>query len=116
MDKQLLKAYIRTIVEEEVEKAVLKTLSEAIAEIRATSPTKKPTITEQAKPTIDRGRLAALLGLDYDRTSGTLTATSTGLPNNNLPVNASTSVPQEVQTALTRDYSALMKAMNLTDK
>jgi hypothetical protein len=114
MDKQLLKAYIRTIVEEEVERLLPKMLSEAVQEIKAAQGTSKSAITESKKPAVDKKRLAELMGLDYSRESGTLSATTVGLPNAGLPTSVSADVDPGVREALTRDYSALMKAMKLT--
>jgi hypothetical protein len=114
MDKKLLKAYIRTIVEEEVERLLPKMLSEAVHEIKAAQGASKSVVTESAKPPIDRKRLAELMGIDYNRESGTLSATTAGLPNAGLPMNVSADVDPGVRDALTRDYSALMKAMKLT--
>lgn len=114
MDKKLLKAYIRTIVEEEVERLLPKMLSEAVQEIKSAQGNSKSVVTETAKPAVDRKRLAELMGLDYDRDSGTLSATTRGLQTNPMAANLPPNIDPEVSKALTRDYSALMKAMKLT--
>jgi hypothetical protein len=127
MDKQLLKAYIRTIVEEEVTRLLPELLSEAVSQIKQTKinettiPTKvNPTV---KKPPVDRARLAELMGIDYDRQGGTLTArgaqSSTQVFNTtdqagNVRQIPASQVAPEVVDALTKDYSQLMKAMKLT--
>lgn len=64
MDKQLLKAYIRTIVEEEVKRVLPELLGEAVAQI------KKGQVNEaapaQPRKPVDRARLAQLMEIDYD--------------------------------------------------
>ena len=107
MDKQLLKAYIRTIVEEEVERVLPKLLGEAVAEVKQLSENRS-TPPQAKKPSIDRGRLAELMGVTYD--GETLKATTNSIP---LPENAPRDVDPEVVKAVTRDYSQLMKAMKL---
>jgi hypothetical protein len=86
MDKQLLKAYIRTIVEEEV------------------------TATKNT-PKLDRSKLAELMGVTYD--GNTLRATTNNLPSR-LPENTPADADPEVVKAITKDYSAVMKALKLT--
>lgn len=123
MDKTLLKAYIRTIVEEEVKKILPEMLAEAVAEVKKLKPVNEvaaaPT---QKKPAIDKKRLAELIGMDYNRAEGTLTATTAGLRGNTITAKDSagnpvelpaTAVPTEVVDAINRDYSQLMKAMKL---
>lgn len=125
MDKTLLKAYIRTIVEEEVKKILPEMLAEAVAEVKKMKPVNEVAVTAPTpkKPTIDKKRLAELIGMDYNREEGTLTATTAGLRGNTvtakdaagntieLPANA---VPTEVVDAINRDYSQLMKAMKIS--
>lgn len=110
MDKQLLKAYIRTIVEEEVKRLLPEMLSEAVSEIKQLSET-KTSAPQPKKPAIDRGRLAELMGISYD--GQTLRAT-TGNMTVPLPENAPRDVDPEVIKAVTKDYSALMKKMGLS--
>lgn len=122
MDKQLLKAYIRTIVEEEVQRILPEMLSEAVREIK-----KVQNINENArsmetvKPKIDRNRLAELMGIDYDRQSGTITATTSNMPKtvatmdsagNRIEIPADRVDPTVMQ-AITKDYSEIMKKMKL---
>jgi hypothetical protein len=132
--KTLLKAYIRTIVEEEVQRLVPKMLEEAINEIKAIKG--KPinettTVSAQSKkPVVDKARLAQLLGIDYDRDNGVITAGVTsktsmvdapdmpgmvmGLDSagNKIPI-PKNKVATEVLDAINRDYSALVKQMKL---
>lgn len=124
MDKTLLKAYIRTIVEEEVKKILPEMLTEAVAEIKKLKPVNETIATPTVKkPAIDKSRLAELMGIDYDRTGGTLTARgvqpSTQVFNvadqaGNIRQIPASQVAPEVVDALTKDYSQLMKAMKLT--
>lgn len=110
MDKQLLKAYIRTIAEEEVKRLLPEMLAEAVSEIKQLSEQKQSS-PQPKKPAIDKGRLAQLMGISYD--GETLRAT-TGNITTPLPENAPRDVDPEVVKAVTRDYSQLMKAMKLT--
>lgn len=124
MDKKLFKAYIRTLVEEEVQRLLPKMLAEAVAEIKKTAPTRmveNTAPTKQKKSPIDRARLAELMGIDYDRENGVISANTTNMPRtvttidaagNPVPI-AADNVPKEVLNALNRDYSQLMKAMKL---
>jgi hypothetical protein len=136
MDKTLLKAYIRTIVEEEIERLVPKMLGEAINEIKAAKgttineTTTSITATTSKKPTIDKARLAHLLGIDYDRENGVITAGVTSKPSmvdspdmpgmvmgldsagNKIPI-PKNKVSSEVLDAINRDYSQLVKQMKL---
>lgn len=110
MDKQLLKAYIKTIVEDEVKKILPELLAEAVSEIKQLSETKNSTA-QSKKPSIDRGRLAEMMGISYD--GQTLRATTNGMAVP-LPENAPRDADPEVVKAVTKDYSALMKKMGLT--
>jgi hypothetical protein len=109
MDKTLLKAYIRTIVEEEIKRVLPELLGEAISEIKQLKEVSAPTVSTQSKPAIDRGRLAELMGISYD--GETLTAKGPVNPTQRV---APTQGPPEVVNAINRDYSELMKAMKLT--
>lgn len=113
MDKQLLKAYIKTIVEDEVKRVLPELLAEAVSEIKQLSENKRPTPPSQPqkKSTLDRGRLAELMGMTYD--GETLRATSTDSLSSRLPENAPRDADPEVVKAITRDYSQLMKAMKI---
>lgn len=126
MDKQLLKAYIRTIVEEEVKRILPELLSEAVAEVKnAKSLNETVQAPAPVKQKIDRGRLAELMGIDYDRQSGTIRANTAGLNTTSGTLTTvdsagnrvqipETSVDPEVRAALTKDYSALMKKMGMS--
>lgn len=106
MDRQLLKAYIRTIVEEEVQRILPELLSEAVTQVKKLSENSQPQVKSQ-KPSLDRRRLAELIGYDGE----TLVANTSGVP---LPENAPKDVDPEVVKAVTKDYSAMMKKMGLT--
>jgi hypothetical protein len=105
MDKTLLKAYIRTIVEEEVKRILPEMLSEAVAEVKALQESKTA---PAAKSKFSRAQLAEMMGLE--RHGDTIMA-KTG------PVMAAP--PQGVSEdnpafqAINKDYSALMKKMGL---
>jgi hypothetical protein len=109
MDRQLLKAYIRTIVEEEVKRVLPELLAEAVVEIKQLSENK--TQPPQKKPTLDRGRLSELMGLTYDGETLRATTNNMAVP---LPENAPRDVDPEVVKAVTKDYSQLMKKLKLT--
>ncbi len=106
MDKQLLKAYIKTIVEDEVKRLLPEMLGEAVSEIRQLSESSRP-VTESSKKTFDRRKLAQLVGYDGE----TLTATTRAVP---LPSNTPPDADPEVVKAITKDYSAMMKALKLS--
>lgn len=110
MDKQLLKAYIRTIVEEEVKRILPELLSEAVAEVKQLSEqSARPAV--QPKQKIDRSKLAAMMGIDYD--GQTLRATSTDRITSRLPEEVPPNADPEVVKAINRDYSQLMKKMGI---
>jgi hypothetical protein len=122
MDRQLLKAYIRTIVEEEVQRVLPKLLGEAVAEVKAVNKLNESATPVTKKPTLDRSRLAELMGIDYDRDNGTIRASTNNLPPKMVNVMDSSGnkveipadrVDPEVLSAITRDYSHLMKAMKI---
>ena len=113
MDKQLLKAYIRTIVEEEVQRILPNILGEAVSEIKRMQPLKESATStnnsSKSKPVLDRARLAEMMGITYD--GETLRTTTNNMP---LPENIPRDVDPEVVKAVTKDYSALMKKMGIT--
>lgn len=106
MDKQLLKAYIRTIVEEEVQRILPKMLSEAVTQVKKISENAQIQ-SNQKKGSFDKKRLAELIGYDGE----TLVANTNAVP---LPENAPRDVDPNVIKAVTRDYSALMKKMGIS--
>lgn len=110
MDRQLLKAYIRTIVEEEVTRILPQMLSEAVSQVKQLKESVSPVPTKNA-PKFDRNRLSELMGVSYD--GHTIQATTNNLPSR-LPDNAPPDADPEVVKAITRDYSAMMKALKLT--
>lgn len=115
MDKALFRAYVKELVKEQIEESVEKAvkkilpevLGEAIAEIKGTS----APIRENAQPSkkFSRTQLAEMLGLE--RHGDTIVATTDKMMTQ-LPPNVSTDNP--AVKAITRDYSAMMKAMKLT--
>lgn len=113
MDKQLLKAYVRTIVEDELKRLLPEYLSEAVAQVKQLSENTSSHRTESVQPArskLDRGKLASMMGISFD--GETIRATSTDrIP---LPEGAPRDVPKEVVDAVTKDYSALMKKMGLS--
>ena len=110
MDKTLFKAYVRTIVEEEVKKLLPELLSEAVEEIKG-SQLNETSTTSSTKPKVDRGKLAELLNVSYD--GETLRAGTDGV--NRIPEeHIGKDVSPGVKEAINRDYSALMKAMKIT--
>lgn len=113
MDKTLLKAYIRTIVEEEVNRILPNLLGEAVAQIKGTQQVNESIVT-QNKPKLDRSKLAVMMGLE--RHGDTISATTKNmvLPEN-IPQGVDLNNPsvQPAVEAITRDYSALMKKMGL---
>ena len=107
MDKTLFKAYVKTIVEEEVKKILPNLLAEAVSEIKQLSESTTPT-QSQKKTTIDRGRLAELMGIEYDgETIHARGPSSTTFVNPN-------AAPPEITEKINRDYSQLMKKMGLS--
>jgi hypothetical protein len=110
MDKQLLKAYIRTIVEEEVKRILPELLTEAVQQVKSlTENTAAPAAPAQ---TFDRARLRELLNIDYD--GDTLRATTSNLNTPPTMADVPANAAPDVVKALTRDYSTLMKKMGLT--
>ena len=106
MDKQLLKAYIRTIVEEEVTRILPQMLSEAVSQVKQL---KENAPTVPHKPIIDRKRFAELMGESPDR--------STVMVNTDmmrLPEGTPRDADPEIVKIITKDYSAMMKAMKIT--
>lgn len=107
MDKQLLKAYIRTIVEEEVQRILPEMLSEAVKQVKQLSENTTSSQPKTQKPQLDRRRLASLMGYDGETVIGNTGAVP-------LPANAPRDVDPEVVNAVTKDYSELMKKLKLT--
>lgn len=114
MDKTLLKAYIRTIVEEEVKRILPEMLGEAVAQVKSIQQVNETTSTS-ARPKMDRSKLAALMGLE--RNGDTISATTKNmvLPEN-IPQGVDLNNPsvKPAVEAITKDYSALMKKMGLS--
>ncbi len=107
MDKQLLKAYIRTIVEEEVSRILPQMLSEAVLQVKQLK--ENTTTSTPHKPVIDRKRFAELMEVSQDR--NTIMANTDMM---RLPEGTPRDADPEVVKAITKDYSAMMKAMKIT--
>lgn len=114
MDKQLLKAYIKVLVEEEVKRVLPELLSEAVQQVKTLSENTRTPVAPSSRPSVDRSRLAELMGITRD--GDTLTATTNGMATHMPPAIAGnvTEGQKEVLDAMNRDYSHLMKAMKLT--
>jgi hypothetical protein len=114
MDKQLLKAYIRTIVEDEVKRVLPEMLSEAVTEIKQLQENSQlprassPKAASSTKPKIDRTRLAEMMNLSYD--GETLSASTDSI---RLPEGTPRDADPKIVQAITKDYSQLMKAMKI---
>lgn len=105
MDKTLLKAYIRTVVEEEVKRLLPEMLAEAVAEVKSLQEgAQKATTT---KPKLSRAQLAEMMGLE--RNGDTIMATTGKI----MPTPPGVSEDNPALKAINKDYSAMMKAMKL---
>lgn len=109
MDKTLFKAYVRTIVEEEVKKLLPELLGEAVQQIKSSQLTESKTT--EPKPALDRGRLAELMGISYD--GETLRANTSNLTANRVSAEESANANPVVVKAINRNYSDLMKKMGI---
>lgn len=112
MDKALFRAYVRELVKEmvkeEVENILPKILGEAVAEIKTIQ--ENTVVASQPKQTLDRSKLAQLMGLERIG-SDTLVASTKNMVTQ-LPPNVTNDNPA-VQ-AINKDYSQLMKKMGLS--
>jgi hypothetical protein len=111
MDKQLLKAYIRTIVEEEVERILPKMLAEAVNEVKQLTEIKTSVAAPIKKPSLDRKRFAELMDISYDGNTLRAATNNMTVP---LPENTPHDADPEVIKAVTKDYSAIMKKLGLS--
>lgn len=109
MDKKLFKAYVRTLVEDEVKRVLPEMLAEAVSEVKKLQLSESTTTTpSQQKPQLDRSRLAELMGIEYDgETIHARGPSSTTFVNPN-------AAPPEITEKINRDYSQLMKKMGLS--
>lgn len=105
MDKTLLKAYIRTVVEEEVKRLLPEMLAEAVAEVKSLQENVQTTTT--TKPKLSRTQLAEMMGLE--RHGDTIVATTGKI----MPAPPGVSEDNPALKAINKDYSAMMKAMKL---
>lgn len=118
MDKALFRAYVKELVKEQMDASVEKTvrkllpaiLDEAIAEIKGTQRIVESAPTK--KSSIDRSKLAAMMGLE--RMGDTLSAsTDRMIMPDNTTVDINNSNVKPAVDAINRDYSQLMKKMGL---
>lgn len=117
MDKALFRAYVKELVKEQIEESVEKAvkkilpelLAEAVAEVKSVQQSK---IVEnvQPKPKLDRGKLAAMMGLE--KFGDTITATTNNV-GGVMPVPPGMSPEDPTIKAINKDYSQMMKAMKL---
>ena len=113
MDKQLLKAYVRTIVEDEIRRVLPEILGEAIGELKQLkeNTVSKSTPIPQQTPKFDKARLAQMMGLSYD--GSTLKATSTDAMVSRVPENTPSDVDKSVIDAINKNYSVQMKKLGI---
>jgi hypothetical protein len=113
MDKTLLKAYIRTIVEEEVTRILPEMLGEAVTQIKSMQQVNESAPPTSAKPKLDRSKLAAMMGLE--KLGDTISA-NTGRMMTHAPVEIPPGLKEDdpAVIAVTKDYSELMKKMGLS--
>jgi hypothetical protein len=109
MDKTMFRGYVRELVREAVEVEVKRILPKLLEEAVSQVKTLQESSTTAPRPKLDRGKLAAIMGLE--RHGDTVTASTNNMMAD-IPPNLSADNPA-VQ-AITKDYSALMKAMGLT--
>lgn len=111
MDKKLLKAYIRTIVEEEIERLFPKMLKEHLAaapKAELVSETTAPT-----KPQFNRAELASLLGITREGDTIRATTKNLGPVATNI---APAGVPADLAAALNKDYSKMLRDIDAVQK
>lgn len=108
MDKTLLKAYIRTVVEEEVKRLLPEMLAEAVAEVKSLQESATP---KTAKPKFSRSQLAEMMGLE--RNGDTIIATTKNLKSPTPIVPEGFAEDNPAVQAINKDYSAMMKALKL---
>jgi hypothetical protein len=111
MDKKLLKAYIRTIVEEEVERLFPKLIKEYFS--TPNTLVSESTSMSVEKPKLNRSELAGLLGITRD--GDTLRATTRNLGPGSTNI-APTGVPAEIAAALNKDYSQMLRDIDAVQK
>lgn len=121
MDKTLFKAYVRTIVEEQVSKIVKEEISEllptmldeAISRLAKKKPMNESVAAPNApvKPKISKERIRELLGAEFD--GETLHATTESMIMAPPTTAELTDGQKEVYDAINKDYRGVMKAMGL---
>jgi hypothetical protein len=113
MDKTMFKGYVRELVreavEEEVKRILPKMLDEAVNQVRSIHESAPAASTQKTK--LDRSKLAQMMGFEPLSGKDTIVASTKNLMPE-LPSNISPDNP--AVKAITKDYSAVMKAMGLT--
>lgn len=117
MDKALFRAYVKELVKEsvaeEVKRLLPKLLDEAVQEVKTLQ--ESSTVVTKQKQSMDRAKLAAMMGLE--RHGDTMIATTKNMPlPENIPSNVNLNDPSVKPTvdAITKNYSDLMKKMGLS--
>jgi len=115
MDKTMFKGYVRELVreavEEEVKRVLPKLLDEAVNQVRNIHEAAPAASTTVQKSKLDRTKLAEMMGFEPLGGSDTIVATTRNMIPQ-LPPNVTPDNP--TVKAITKDYSAVMKAMGLT--
>lgn len=118
MDKTMFKAYVRELVREEVEEAVArilpKLLGEAVAQIKSSSPVSETTVPRTTRPTLDRAKMAELMGLEYPVAGADSPRGGEMRSTKIVPVPDEVEQSNPAVAAINRDYSKMMKAMGIT--
>lgn len=106
MDKQLLKAYIRTVVEEEVQRILPKLLSEAVSQVKNIKENTEPAF---RRPVPERSMSYKNL-LDMEIRGDTIVARTDNVVT---PMQAPSDVDPAVFAKVTGDFSEHMKKLGL---
>lgn len=119
MDKQLLKAYIKTIVEDEVKKILPELLAEAVAEIKQAKPTSvtgavKNSAPSNKKPPVDRKKLAEILQLPNDDSYEEYPTVRASTKDIIIPEEFVGTPDPDVLSFINKDYSGMMKSLGIT--
>jgi hypothetical protein len=111
MDKKLLKAYIRTIVEEEIERLFPKMLKEHLGTVPKAELVSETTTT--SKPAFNRTELASLLGITREGDTVRATTRNLGPVASNI---APAGVSVDLAAALNKDYSKMLRDIDAVKK
>jgi hypothetical protein len=113
MDKKLLKAYIRTIVEEEIERLFPKMLKEHLGTVSKAELVSETTTTAPSKPAFSKSELASLLGITREGDTIRATTRNLGPGASNI---APAGVPADLAAALNKDYSKMLRDIDAVKK